>query len=58
MLKRRAPLDEDNMMDLLERELERGVQIEWWTTVDEDAKQSLLGGLVTAEEHVSVKRRL
>jgi hypothetical protein len=57
VLIRTAPLEDDDMVDLLERELEEGVQIERGpdATITEDAKQNLLGGLVIAEEHVTVR---
>lgn len=38
--------------DLLERELENGVIVEQSPFVHEDAVVTILGGLVTAEEHV------
>jgi hypothetical protein len=38
--------------DLLERELENGVIVEQEAFVHEDSLVRLLGGLITAEEHV------
>ena len=54
MLKKKAPLEDDDVIDVLERELEEGVHVEQSPEIEEDSKQTVLGGLITAEEHVSV----
>jgi hypothetical protein len=54
MLRKRAPMDDEDLIDLLERELEQGVQFDCPPESEEDSQQSLFGGLVTAEEHVTV----
>jgi hypothetical protein len=58
MLIKRAPLEDlenDEVIDVLERELEEGVQIDRPPEIEEDSKQTVLGGLVSAEEHVLVR---
>ena len=56
MLTRRAPLDDDeDLIDLLERELEQGVHIDRLPEVEEMSTESTLGGLVATEEHAMVK---
>jgi hypothetical protein len=42
--------------DLLERELDRGVVVEFPAATEEDSVQTLLGGLITAEEHVDTRK--
>jgi hypothetical protein len=54
MLKKKTPLEDDDVIEVLERELEQGVQIDRSPEIEEDSKQTVLGGLITAEEHVSV----
>jgi hypothetical protein len=51
----RKPLGIDSPLEseLLERELENGVMIEQAPFVHEDLVNSMLGGLISAEEHVS-----
>ena len=41
--------------DLLERALETGVIVEYEPVIDEDHSGSMLGGLITAEEHVHAR---
>ena len=55
MLTRKAPLEDDDLIDALERELEQGVQIDWLPGTEEDSKQTVLGGLIAVDEHVSVR---
>jgi hypothetical protein len=55
MVTRKAPLDDDDLIDLLERELLEGVKIEQAPGFVEDTQQTALGGLVKAEEHVRVR---
>ena len=42
-------------LDLLERALESGVIVEYEPEIDEDHVDSMLGGLIEAEEHVHVR---
>jgi hypothetical protein len=61
-VKRRKPLDEggDTATDLLERELERGVQVETpgkRGEVKEDSVRSDLGGLLVTEEHIETHKQ-
>ena len=51
---KKKPLEDDDVIDVLERELEDGVQIDREPEIEEDSKQTVLGGLISAEEHVSV----
>jgi hypothetical protein len=55
MMIRKAPLDEDAALEVLERELEEGVKIDRGPDIEEDSKQTALGGLISAEEHVEVR---
>jgi hypothetical protein len=55
MLIKRAPLEDDEVIDIFERELEEGVHIDRPPEIEEDSKQTLLGGLISAEEHVLVR---
>lgn len=41
--------------ELLEREFEHGVFVDREIVVDEDSAQSILGGLISAEEHVHAR---
>lgn len=50
----KAPLEECDFAEILEREVEEGVHIEKTTEFEEDSAQEVLGGLISAEEHVSV----
>jgi len=54
MLRKRAPLDDEDLIDLLERELEQGVHIDRSPEVEKTSTESTLGGLVTTEEHALV----
>jgi hypothetical protein len=56
MLTRKAPLEDDDLIDVLERELERGVHVDRPPEIEQDSKQTVLGGLISAEEHVSVRK--
>jgi len=55
MLSRKKPLDDDDVIEVYERELEEGVHIDREPEVEEDSSQQMLGGLIRAEEHVSVR---
>jgi len=57
MLSRKKPLDDDDVIEVYERELEEGVHIDREPEVEEDSSQQILGGLISAEEHVSVRER-
>jgi hypothetical protein len=54
LINERKPLGTDPPLesDLLERELERGVVVEFEAASDTNSVQTLLGGIITAEEHV------
>ena len=51
------PLGTNGMLEseLLERELEHGVFVDQGPFVDENSEQTVLGGLVTAHEHVTAR---
>ena len=53
MLSQKRPLDDDDVIEVYERELEEGVHIDR-PDIEEDSSQQILGGLISAEEHVSV----
>ncbi|TMP96701.1 MAG: hypothetical protein E6L09_14690 [Verrucomicrobia bacterium] len=53
MLSQKRPLDDDDVIEVYERELEEGVHIDR-PDIEEDSSQQMLGGLIRAEEHVSV----
>ena len=55
MLSRKKPLEDDDVIEVYERELEEGVHIDQEPEVDEDSSQKILGGLISAEEHISVR---
>ena len=55
MLSRKKPLEDDDVIEVYERELEEGVHIDREPEVEEDSSQQILGGLISAEEHVSVR---
>jgi hypothetical protein len=55
MLVRKAPLEDDELSDVLERELEEGVHIDRPVEIEEDSEQQALGGLLGATEHVVVR---
>ncbi|HEV3214503.1 MAG TPA: hypothetical protein VGZ27_02205 [Vicinamibacterales bacterium] len=55
MLIRKKPLEECDFAEIFEREVEEGAHIEGTPEVEEDSGQQLLGGLISAEEHVSVR---
>ena len=55
MLIRKAPLEDDELSDVLEREFEEGVQIDRPVEIDEESEQNVLGGLFGAREHVVVR---
>ena len=57
LINERKPLGTDVFLesDLLERELENGVIVEQYSPVDEGSGRSIFGGLVTSEEHISVR---
>ena len=54
MLSQKKPLEDDDFIEVYERELEEGVHIDREPEVEEDSSQQILGGLISAEEHVSV----
>ena len=55
MLSLKKPLEDDDVIEVYERELEEGVHIDREPEVEEDSSQQMLGGLISAEEHVSVR---
>src|SRR3954467_1840058 len=58
MLKRLTPLEDTDLIDVFERQLEKGVHVDgpvYGSLFDEDSRQAVLGGLITAEEHVSIR---
>jgi hypothetical protein len=55
MVTRQSPLGECDFAEIFEREVEEGVHIERTPEVEEDSAQDVLGGLIHAEEHVSVR---
>ena len=54
MLSLKKPLDDDDVIEVYERELEEGVHIDREPDIEEDSSRRILGGLISAEEHVSV----
>ena len=54
MLSRKKPLEDDDVIDVIERE-EEGVHVDREPEIEEDSSQQILGGLISAEEHVSVR---
>ena len=55
MLTRKMPLEDDEVIDVLERELEEGVHVDRAPGIEEHSEQTALGGLISAEEDVSVR---
>jgi hypothetical protein len=54
MLLRKAPLEDDDLIDIVEREAE-GVQVDWGQATEEQALDSVFGGLLTARRVVHVR---
>lgn len=59
MLRLKAPLASgtDTEIDLIEREMEGGVYVEFPLEIHEDYNEEKLGGLIQIEEHVDVRER-
>jgi hypothetical protein len=55
MVSLKAPMDGNDFAEMLEHQDQNGVHFVQADEFDEDSKQSALGGLLTAEEHVHVR---
>jgi len=53
MLSRKKPLEDDDVIEIYEREGE-GVHIDLVPGFEEDSAQQMFGGLIGANEHISV----
>jgi hypothetical protein len=54
MVTRKTPLLDCDFVEIFEREVEEGVHIEKTPEFEEESNQKVFGGLIRAEEHVSI----
>lgn len=54
MVTRKTPPGDCDFAEIFEREVEEGVHVEQTPEFEEESTQEVLGGLIRAEEHVSV----